>query len=269
MTFFYLLASMAHRSPFPLYVYHTLSLFSFPFPSSPFLSHLLTFILQVQLANSVGKNLTSASRVAFQQAKYAANDYQGWQFTSVRNWGESAKGVWTVTVSDGIATDAGIFYAVQLDVFGSRSADTTFDDAPPPPPQQNSTSTTSQGASIVDDSSEQEPTSSAATVFAKLAMVCLPSPPLSLPSPPLSLPPLSLPSSVVLFLLSPLPSSLPQLLILLPGCLLCVYIHRIIIRGAFKFETLEKIKIRNFRIRKFKLFILSNLYSICILIESL
>ncbi len=48
--------------------------------------------------------------------------YQAWKFMSVRHWGESPVGNWTLTVSDGFPADIGVFSSWQLVFHGTRGA---------------------------------------------------------------------------------------------------------------------------------------------------
>jgi len=57
-------------------------------------------------------------------------DYLGWTFSTVRGWGESAAGTWTLTVSDLAAGSTGTLDSWSLDVYGTRGAGYV----PPPVP---------------------------------------------------------------------------------------------------------------------------------------
>ena len=57
-----------------------------------------------------------------------------WKYTSVRHWGESAAGTWTVTVTDKLAGTTGTLNTLILTIYGSNSATTSA-------PQVNSTLT--------------------------------------------------------------------------------------------------------------------------------
>jgi subtilisin-like proprotein convertase family protein/endonuclease/exonuclease/phosphatase family metal-dependent hydrolase len=50
------------------------------------------------------------------------NDYDHWTFMSVRNWGESAAGTWTVKVADRRAANAGTLNSLRLEIFGTQIA---------------------------------------------------------------------------------------------------------------------------------------------------
>ena len=63
------------------------------------------------LINRAGDNSTSG--------------YTNWTFSSVRHWGESAAGTWTLTVSDAGAGDTGSLTAASLTVFGTGSSTST------------------------------------------------------------------------------------------------------------------------------------------------
>ncbi|HVK11027.1 MAG TPA: S8 family serine peptidase, partial [Gemmataceae bacterium] len=54
-----------------------------------------------------------------------APDYPGWVFSSVRHWGESSQGTWTIKVIDGLAQDNGTFDNWTLRIHG-----TTFGSPP-------------------------------------------------------------------------------------------------------------------------------------------
>jgi len=47
-------------------------------------------------------------------------DYPGWKFTTVRHWGELARGVWTLKVADVLAQDTGTFDSWQLILHGTE-----------------------------------------------------------------------------------------------------------------------------------------------------
>ena len=66
--------------------------------------------------------LTSPSGITSQLAgvhNTADAGYYGWSFSSVRNWGESAVGTWTLKVADLRATKEGTLDWVQLELLGS------------------------------------------------------------------------------------------------------------------------------------------------------
>ena len=56
-------------------------------------------------------------------------DFSAWRFRSVRHWGESAAGTWTLTVTDRAAGNVGIFSGWSLRIYGTGPATT-----PPPTP---------------------------------------------------------------------------------------------------------------------------------------
>lgn len=49
----------------------------------------------------------------------AANNYDDWTFTTVRNWDELSDGLWTLRLRDGFASDTGTFDSWSLDIFGA------------------------------------------------------------------------------------------------------------------------------------------------------
>lgn len=53
------------------------------------------------------------------------SDYPGWAFLSVRHWGESSRGVWTLRVADVWEMDAGTFDSWQLILHGTEGEDGT------------------------------------------------------------------------------------------------------------------------------------------------
>ncbi len=50
-------------------------------------------------------------------------DYPGWKFMSVRHWGEFAKGIWTLKVSDGWEKDTGTFDSWRIILHGTEGED--------------------------------------------------------------------------------------------------------------------------------------------------
>lgn len=50
------------------------------------------------------------------------DNYHAWKFMSVRHWGESPVGNWTLKVSDGLSPDEGFFESWQLVLHGTRGA---------------------------------------------------------------------------------------------------------------------------------------------------
>jgi subtilisin-like proprotein convertase family protein len=51
-----------------------------------------------------------------------AYSYDGWTFSSVRHWGEEAKGAWTIKVADELPDDAGTLKSLELTLYGSSPA---------------------------------------------------------------------------------------------------------------------------------------------------
>jgi uncharacterized repeat protein (TIGR01451 family) len=52
----------------------------------------------------------------------ATADYNNWRFMTVRNWGESAFGTWTLTVRDRAAGNTGTLTGARLEIYGSRGS---------------------------------------------------------------------------------------------------------------------------------------------------
>lgn len=70
--------------------------------------------LEITLTSPAG----TASRLAEQHFDPNAN-YSGWTFSSVRHWGETAAGDWTLTVRDRQSGTVGVLTAAVLKVYGS------------------------------------------------------------------------------------------------------------------------------------------------------
>ena len=51
----------------------------------------------------------------------SGNDYKGWTFTTVKDWGEYTAGTWTLTVRDGISNDAGMLVDWSLAIHGTAA----------------------------------------------------------------------------------------------------------------------------------------------------
>lgn len=71
--------------------------------------------------------LTSPSGTRSVLAEPAASlssgaDFRDWTFMSVRHWGESAAGTWTLTVSDEVAGSTGTLVSATLEIFGTPEA---------------------------------------------------------------------------------------------------------------------------------------------------
>jgi len=89
-----------------------------------------TVVLTVTLAHDrwgdLGINLISPSGIisplAGPHPSKGVGGIPGWAFTSVRNWGEDAAGVWTVQVADLAQDFVGKLDALQLDFLGSEPA---------------------------------------------------------------------------------------------------------------------------------------------------
>jgi subtilisin-like proprotein convertase family protein len=99
-------------------------------------SHLDRGHLQVVLTAPSG-----TKSVLAEKRDDAGDNYSGWVFTTVRDWGESSKGTWTITASDRTAGTTGTFGSWALNVYGT---------ALPAPPPGTQTVTVSAGQTIAD-----------------------------------------------------------------------------------------------------------------------
>ena len=72
--------------------------------------------LQIQLTSPSGTISTLASRTGSDDGQ----DYDDWTFSSVRHWGESAKGVWTLNCRDLARGDTGVLLSATVTLFGSE-----------------------------------------------------------------------------------------------------------------------------------------------------
>jgi subtilisin-like proprotein convertase family protein len=70
--------------------------------------------------------LTSPAGVVSELAKpwleSQGADYRAWRFGSVHHWGESAAGAWTLTVSDPVAGNAGVWNGWKLRIYGTSAS---------------------------------------------------------------------------------------------------------------------------------------------------
>jgi subtilisin-like proprotein convertase family protein len=73
--------------------------------------------LEVLLTSPKG----TVSRLAEKHSD-AGKNYSNWTFMTVRNWGETAQGVWTLTVRDRVKSTTGTLKAATLTVFGSNAS---------------------------------------------------------------------------------------------------------------------------------------------------
>lgn len=73
--------------------------------------------LEVLLTSPKG----TVSRLAEKHTDVGKN-YSNWTFMTVRNWGEPAQGVWTLTVRDRLKSTTGTLKAATLTVFGSTAS---------------------------------------------------------------------------------------------------------------------------------------------------
>ncbi len=74
-----------------------------------------------QIAVTLTSPTGTVSRLAEKHTDSAAN-YSAWTFMTVRNWGESSQGVWTLTVSDLAAGTTGSVTSAALTVYGTPAA---------------------------------------------------------------------------------------------------------------------------------------------------
>lgn len=72
--------------------------------------------LQIQLTSPSGTVSTLATRTGADDGQ----DYDDWTFSSVRHWGESANGVWTLNCRDLSRGDTGILLSATVTLFGSE-----------------------------------------------------------------------------------------------------------------------------------------------------
>jgi subtilisin-like proprotein convertase family protein len=71
--------------------------------------------------------LTSPSGMSSRLAEKRADsndNYSNWTFSSVRHWGESSAGTWTLKIADTAASDTGTLAAATITLFGAPSATT-------------------------------------------------------------------------------------------------------------------------------------------------
>ena len=73
--------------------------------------------LQVVLTSPAGTRSVLADR-----RSDSGDDYMGWTFSTVRNWGESAAGTWTLTVADLAGGTTGTLSSWALNVYGSGTS---------------------------------------------------------------------------------------------------------------------------------------------------
>ena len=79
------------------------------------LSHTYRGDLELKLTSPSG----SVSTLATKELRDDGLDYNDWVFSSVRHWGESPKGLWTLSIKDLSAGDTGTFNAATLTLFGT------------------------------------------------------------------------------------------------------------------------------------------------------
>ena len=65
------------------------------------------------------------------------DNYDNWLFTSVRHWGESSQGEWTLKVADETAENSGTWNSWQISLYGTANSEDTEDIEPMPEPEGN------------------------------------------------------------------------------------------------------------------------------------
>jgi subtilisin-like proprotein convertase family protein len=73
--------------------------------------------IELKLTSPTG----SVSTLATKEGADDGIDYDDWVFSSVRHWGESAKGLWTLSIKDLSAGDTGTFRSATLTLFGTSA----------------------------------------------------------------------------------------------------------------------------------------------------
>ena len=63
----------------------------------------------------------------------SGSNHKSWVFTSMRHWGESSTGDWTLRIADNVAGDAGTFDSWRLNVYGTSFGTDDFGDVPDHP----------------------------------------------------------------------------------------------------------------------------------------
>jgi len=79
-----------------------------------------------------------------------ADNYTGWTFTSVRHWGETSQGIWTLSIQDVVGGDSGQFTSATLTVHGAYAH-------PPTITLQPEGTTVAQGAAVTLTTAALEP----------------------------------------------------------------------------------------------------------------
>jgi uncharacterized delta-60 repeat protein len=108
--------------------------FVFPTDDNVRLEHVtLTLVARHTYRGDLVVTVTSPSGIVSRLAEEHddGGDNYNWTFSSVRHWGDTSAGVWTVNVSDRLAGDTGILDALTLRVYG-----TAADPVDPPPSVQ-------------------------------------------------------------------------------------------------------------------------------------
>jgi subtilisin-like proprotein convertase family protein len=59
------------------------------------------------------------STLATEEIEDDGNDYEDWDFSSVRHWGEAAEGIWTLSITDVSAGVSGTFHSATLTLYGT------------------------------------------------------------------------------------------------------------------------------------------------------
>ena len=73
--------------------------------------------VEIKLTSPTG----SVSTLATKEFEDDGVDYIDWVFSSVRHWGESAKGLWTLSIKDLASGDSGTFRSATLTLFGTSA----------------------------------------------------------------------------------------------------------------------------------------------------
>jgi subtilisin-like proprotein convertase family protein len=84
--------------------------------------------LQIRLTSPAGTVSTLASRTSADDGQ----DYNNWTFASVRHWGESGRGTWTLDCQDLARGDTGALLSATVTLFGSAIEPVVLTQAPAP-----------------------------------------------------------------------------------------------------------------------------------------
>lgn len=78
--------------------------------------------LEITLRSPTG----SSSKLAYKQGRDSGRNYDDWIFNSVRHWGESANGIWTLTIKDLAEDDSGYYHDATLTLYGTDAPATNI-----------------------------------------------------------------------------------------------------------------------------------------------